>query len=209
MLAYGSQVDQPRFRASASATKFLDSPTYPALGRQPAIHQLLSSTTHCCCSKRYFCYAVVAASAVLGICLSVVATAAMMDFIIKFAQAHETFRIPEIEALAMVENVPLKIIQSDEAVRCPAYNNYDILIAGSPPYALCNCPLQMQQRSSFVDPSWHSQFMNYGALAKTWKSSTNPSERQVAQSGQDTRTHPSSLCLIRIKGRVPSPASCL
>lgn len=41
----------------------------------------------------------------------------MMDFIIKFAQAHETFRIPEIEALAVVENVPLEIIQSDEAVR--------------------------------------------------------------------------------------------
>ncbi|KAJ4155772.1 hypothetical protein LMH87_001001 [Akanthomyces muscarius] len=39
----------------------------------------------------------------------------MMDFIIKFAQAHETFRIPEIEALATIENIPLKIIQSDEA----------------------------------------------------------------------------------------------
>ncbi|OAA72783.1 RNA methylase family protein [Akanthomyces lecanii RCEF 1005] len=38
-----------------------------------------------------------------------------MDFIIKFAQAHETFRVPEIEALATVENIPLKIIQSDEA----------------------------------------------------------------------------------------------
>lgn len=39
-----------------------------------------------------------------------------MDFIIKFAQAHETFRIPEIEALAVVENVPLEIIQYDEQV---------------------------------------------------------------------------------------------
>ncbi|OAA53042.1 RNA methylase family protein [Cordyceps fumosorosea ARSEF 2679] len=39
----------------------------------------------------------------------------MMDFIIKFAQAHESFRIPEIEALAIVENVHLKIIHYDEA----------------------------------------------------------------------------------------------
>lgn len=40
----------------------------------------------------------------------------MMDFIIKFAQAHETFRIPEIEALAVIENIPLKVIRYDEAV---------------------------------------------------------------------------------------------
>ncbi|TQV93874.1 hypothetical protein V2A60_003967 [Cordyceps javanica] len=38
-----------------------------------------------------------------------------MDFIIKFAQAHETFRIPEIQALAMIENVPIEIIEYNEA----------------------------------------------------------------------------------------------
>lgn len=48
-----------------------------------------------------------------------VATSVTMDFIIKFAQAHETFRIPEIEALAEVENVPLEIVHYDEAVRDP------------------------------------------------------------------------------------------
>ncbi|KAF1734498.1 tRNA (guanine(10)-N2)-methyltransferase [Beauveria bassiana] len=39
----------------------------------------------------------------------------MIDFIIKFAQAHESFRIPEIEALAIIEGVHLEIIQYDEA----------------------------------------------------------------------------------------------
>ncbi len=56
---------------------------------------------------------------VLGVGCIVVATSVTMDFIIKFAQAHETFRIPEIEALAVVENVPLEIVHYDEAVRDP------------------------------------------------------------------------------------------
>ncbi|KAF5695473.1 hypothetical protein FDENT_344 [Fusarium denticulatum] len=33
-----------------------------------------------------------------------------MDFLIKFAQAHETFRVPEIEALALVEGLDMKIV---------------------------------------------------------------------------------------------------
>ncbi|KAG5665896.1 hypothetical protein KAF25_010021 [Fusarium avenaceum] len=33
----------------------------------------------------------------------------MMDFLIKFAQAHESFRVPEIEALALVEGLDMKI----------------------------------------------------------------------------------------------------
>ncbi|KAF4433090.1 tRNA guanosine-2 -O-methyltransferase trm11 [Fusarium acutatum] len=33
-----------------------------------------------------------------------------MDFLIKFAQAHETFRVPEIEALALVEGLNMKIV---------------------------------------------------------------------------------------------------
>ncbi|KAH6880161.1 S-adenosyl-L-methionine-dependent methyltransferase [Thelonectria olida] len=34
-----------------------------------------------------------------------------MDFLIKFAQAHETFRLPEIEALAIVQGVDLKVLR--------------------------------------------------------------------------------------------------
>ncbi|KAI1940187.1 hypothetical protein LOZ58_000178 [Ophidiomyces ophidiicola] len=37
-----------------------------------------------------------------------------MEFLIRFAQAHKTFRRPEIEALALVEGVELKIIEYDE-----------------------------------------------------------------------------------------------
>ncbi|KAF4949988.1 hypothetical protein FGADI_8526 [Fusarium gaditjirri] len=33
-----------------------------------------------------------------------------MDFLIKFAQAHEAFRVPEIEALALVEDLDMKIV---------------------------------------------------------------------------------------------------
>ncbi|CAM1507393.1 Fc.00g070340.m01.CDS01 [Cosmosporella sp. VM-42] len=34
-----------------------------------------------------------------------------MDFLIKFAQAHETFRLPEIEALALVEGLDMKVLE--------------------------------------------------------------------------------------------------
>lgn len=38
-----------------------------------------------------------------------------MDFIIKFAQAHETFRVAEIQALAITEGVNLEVVEySDE-----------------------------------------------------------------------------------------------
>jgi hypothetical protein len=33
-----------------------------------------------------------------------------MDFLIRFSQSHETFRLPEIQALAVIERVDLKII---------------------------------------------------------------------------------------------------
>jgi tRNA (guanine10-N2)-methyltransferase len=33
-----------------------------------------------------------------------------MKFLIKFAQAHETFRVPEIEALALIEGLEMKIV---------------------------------------------------------------------------------------------------
>lgn len=40
-----------------------------------------------------------------------------MDFLIKFAQAHETFRLPEIKALAIVEGVDMEIVTYNEDVR--------------------------------------------------------------------------------------------
>ncbi|KAK4072104.1 hypothetical protein Trihar35433_4168 [Trichoderma harzianum] len=36
-----------------------------------------------------------------------------MDFLIKFASEHESFRVPEIEALAIIENLDLKIKEYD------------------------------------------------------------------------------------------------
>ena len=40
-----------------------------------------------------------------------------MDFLIRFGQAHETFRLPEIKALAIVEGVDMTIVSYDEDVR--------------------------------------------------------------------------------------------
>lgn len=34
-----------------------------------------------------------------------------MDFAIKFAQTHESFRLAEIEALAIVESVDLAVVE--------------------------------------------------------------------------------------------------
>ena len=42
-----------------------------------------------------------------------------MDFLIKFAQAHETFRLPEIEALALVEGLDLQVLEYSLEVRLP------------------------------------------------------------------------------------------
>lgn len=39
-----------------------------------------------------------------------------MEFIIKFAQAHETFRVAEIQALAEVESVNLEIVHYENDV---------------------------------------------------------------------------------------------
>lgn len=33
-----------------------------------------------------------------------------MEFLIRFSQQHETFRLPEIQALAVVEGVDLKVV---------------------------------------------------------------------------------------------------
>lgn len=39
-----------------------------------------------------------------------------MEFLIKFAQVHETFRLPEIQALAIVEEVDLTVLAYDNSV---------------------------------------------------------------------------------------------
>lgn len=39
-----------------------------------------------------------------------------MEYLVRFAQLHETFRKPEIEALAIVAGIDLEIIEYDEKV---------------------------------------------------------------------------------------------
>jgi tRNA G10 N-methylase Trm11 len=33
-----------------------------------------------------------------------------MDYLIRFSQSHETFRLPEIQALALIEGIDLKVV---------------------------------------------------------------------------------------------------
>ena len=40
-----------------------------------------------------------------------------MEYLIRFAQLHETFRRPEIESLALLEGVDLEFVFYDEKVR--------------------------------------------------------------------------------------------
>ena len=40
-----------------------------------------------------------------------------MDYLIRFSQSYETFRLPEIEALAVIEGVDLKVLSYSLEVR--------------------------------------------------------------------------------------------
>lgn len=33
-----------------------------------------------------------------------------MDYLVRFSQSHETFRLPELESLAIIEGIDLKVI---------------------------------------------------------------------------------------------------
>ncbi|KEY69851.1 hypothetical protein S7711_08992 [Stachybotrys chartarum IBT 7711] len=59
-----------------------------------------------------------------------------MDFLIKFAQAHEAFRLPEIEALAILEGVDMTVLEYDLSspvclVRLPTVQDAQRLIRRS------------------------------------------------------------------------------
>jgi tRNA G10 N-methylase Trm11 len=41
-----------------------------------------------------------------------------MDYLIRFSQTHETFRLPEIQALALIEGVDLKVVSYSLEVSC-------------------------------------------------------------------------------------------
>lgn len=55
-----------------------------------------------------------------------------MDFLIKFASEHESFRVPEIEALAIIENLDLKIKEYDREVRRKATTTQPLISKSHP-----------------------------------------------------------------------------
>ena len=47
-----------------------------------------------------------------------------MEYLIRLAQMHETFRRPELEALAVLHNVDLEILEYADEVRRDTFFNY-------------------------------------------------------------------------------------
>lgn len=85
-----------------------------------------------------------------------------MDFLIKFAQAHETFRLPEIKALAIVEGVDMEIVTYDEDVRYIPQRTLRLTHTYSHRSVSSDYPLLMLLCDSFADQSWRNQFMSSG-----------------------------------------------
>lgn len=44
---------------------------------------------------------------------------AKMEYLLRFIQTHETFRLPEIQALADLEGIPMEVISYSLDVRTP------------------------------------------------------------------------------------------
>jgi hypothetical protein len=46
-------------------------------------------------------------------------TRAKMEYLLRFIQTHETFRLPEIQALADLEGIPMEVVSYSLDVRAP------------------------------------------------------------------------------------------
>lgn len=42
-----------------------------------------------------------------------------MEYLIRFSQSYETFRLPEIQALAVIEGIDLEVVSYSLEVKCP------------------------------------------------------------------------------------------
>ena len=42
-----------------------------------------------------------------------------MEYLLRFIQTHETFRLPEIQALADLEGIPMEVVSYSLNVRAP------------------------------------------------------------------------------------------
>ncbi|KAM3549060.1 hypothetical protein MY1884_008909 [Beauveria asiatica] len=119
----------------------------------------------------------------------------MIDFIIKFAQAHESFRIPEIEALAIIESVQMEIIHYDEAsplctVRLPSADAAKRLIRRS---------IMAQSIHELWGSGKNLEELNNSVKEKSsseWPKYKNSSFKFVFDSYQGSRSKPSQLSVI-------------
>ena len=51
-----------------------------------------------------------------------------MEYLIRLAQMHETFRRPELEALAVLHNVDLEILEYSDEVRAKTGFSFQYLV---------------------------------------------------------------------------------
>ncbi len=50
-----------------------------------------------------------------------------MDYMIRFTQIHETFRLPEIKALAVLENIDLEVLSYSPSVWLPPFKPHHLI----------------------------------------------------------------------------------
>jgi len=59
-----------------------------------------------------------------------------MEYMIRFTQVHETFRLAEIKALAVLENIALEVLSYSPSVSCTSLTVGNPLTGGSHLFAL-------------------------------------------------------------------------
>jgi tRNA G10 N-methylase Trm11 len=61
-----------------------------------------------------------------------------MEYLLRFIQVHETFRLPEIEALSELEGVPFEVVEYSLDVHTPSSANEKTPLTPTPVTILYN-----------------------------------------------------------------------
>ncbi|KJZ73263.1 hypothetical protein HIM_07267 [Hirsutella minnesotensis 3608] len=125
-----------------------------------------------------------------------------MDFLIKFAQTHESFRRAEIEALAVIEGVDLQVIQyTNECpfciVRVPSIEDAQRLVRRS---ILAQSIHELWGSGASLDELHQSVQVRTGHL---WPDYESPSFKFLFDSFQGTRTSAQRLSIINSFSYLP------
>jgi tRNA G10 N-methylase Trm11 len=108
---------------------------------------------------------------------------------IRFTQVHETFRLAEIEALAVLEGIKLEVLYYSPSVRFSS-KNIRILAHNfrSHHFALSSWDPRMQQEDLSVEASSQKQSTRFGETAHPMRISMTISEASPSTFGPNTKT---------------------